>query len=110
MQLTNINFLYYGRGQFLSQRQTKHRCSEKKTTKQNDGMIVLNRLAFVSYRNTHAANNYSTFILLSQFLSQRQNPDDFSPRHAISKNSFAMAVRMRMVLARVCHLVLFCFV
>ena len=41
--------------------------------------------------------------------------DDRSPRHAISKNSFAMAVRMRKVLARprvgvrVCHLLLLFF-
>ena len=69
MQLTNITPLYYGRSQSLSQRQTKHRCSEKK---KKDGMIVLNRLAFVSYRNIHAAHKYSTFILLSQFFSQRQ--------------------------------------
>ena len=38
----------------------------------------------------------------SQLFSQTQtsHPDDLSPRHSISKKSFAVALRMRKVLAR----------
>ena len=61
-------------------------------------------VAFVSYWKIHAAHKYNAFILLqeSMFLSKKNTShvDDFSPRHAISRNSFAMAVCMRMVLAR----------
>ena len=53
----------------------------------------------------------------SQLFSQTQtsHADDLSPRHAISKKSFDMALRMRKVLARpwtgvrVCHLLLLFF-